>query len=284
MTTPTREIRQLEPRVIGATGGSGTRVVARIVRAAGLYIGTELNNYEDALPFAAFSDRWINEYLASGGEPSAETRTKMVEELEGLVGDHLSHRPEDAIGWGWKEPRSIYLLRFLNEEMPNLRFLHFVRDGRDLAFSENQQQLKKHGAAVLDGDLRWRRRPYRSVALWGRVNSAAADYGERELGERYLRVRFEDLCSEPGRQRAGSSTSSSSTETPRRSARPRCGHPRRSRAGRRRARARSRSSSATASRRSRASATATAASRPARRAPSAHASCACSPASGGRGR
>jgi hypothetical protein len=82
--------------------------------------------------------------------------------------------------------------------MPRLRFLHFVRDGRDMAFSENQQQLKKHGDAALDRRLRWRRRPYRSVALWAHVNGGAADYGERELGERYLRVRFEDLCSRPG--------------------------------------------------------------------------------------
>lgn len=193
-----RPLRELEPCVIGATGGSGTRVVARIVRAAGLYIGNELNNYEDALPFAEFSDRWINEYLASSGSPAPDTRATMVEQLRALVADHLAHRPEDAVGWGWKEPRSIYLLRFLNEEMPELRFLHFVRDGRDMAFSENQQQLKKHGAAVLDADLRWRRRPLRSVALWARVNGGAADYGERELGDRYLRVRFEDLCAQPG--------------------------------------------------------------------------------------
>jgi Sulfotransferase family len=192
------QLAALEPCVIGATGGSGTRVVARIVRAAGLYIGTELNRYEDALPFASFSDRWINEYLASRRNPAEETRRRMVEELAELVDDHLSRRPEEAVGWGWKEPRSIYLLRFLNEEMPRMRFLHFVRDGRDMAFSENQQQLKKHGAAVLDGHLRWRRRPYRSIALWSRVNDEAAEYGERELGDRYARVRFEDLCERPG--------------------------------------------------------------------------------------
>ena len=197
-TTGSDRLSGLSPCVIGATGGSGTRVVARIVRAAGMYIGNDLNNYEDALPFASFSDRWINEYLDSGSTPAADARDRMTAELDGLVEEHLSHRPEDATGWGWKEPRSIYLLPFLNETMPQVRFLHFVRDGRDMAFSENQQQLKKHGDAALDRGLRWRRRPYRSVALWAHVNGGAADYGERELGDRYLRVRFEDLCSRPG--------------------------------------------------------------------------------------
>jgi hypothetical protein len=199
MTTTERDrLSELSPCVIGATGGSGTRVVARIVRAAGMYIGNDLNRYEDALPFAAFSDRWINAYIASGSDPDAETRRTMTDELAALVDEHLSHRPEDAVGWGWKEPRSIYWLPFLNETMPTLRFLHFVRDGRDMAFSENQQQLKKHGDAALDRRLRWQRRPFRSVALWSYVNGGAADYGERELGERYLRIRFEDLCTKPG--------------------------------------------------------------------------------------
>jgi hypothetical protein len=199
MSTPGQDrLTELRPCVIGATGGSGTRVVARIVRAGGMYIGDDLNNYEDALPFAAFSDRWINDFIASGSRPDDGMRRRMTEELAALVDEHLSHRPDDAIGWGWKEPRSIYLLPFLNETMPQLRFLHFVRDGRDMAFSENQQQLKKHGDAALDRRLRWQRKPYRSVALWSHVNGGAADYGERELGDRYLRVRFEDLCSEPG--------------------------------------------------------------------------------------
>ena len=33
--------------------------------------------------------------------------------------------------------------------MPKLRFVHWMRDGRDMAFSENQQQLRKHGETVL---------------------------------------------------------------------------------------------------------------------------------------
>ena len=81
--------------------------------------------------------------------------------------------------------------------MPDVRFLHFLRDGRDMAFSDNQNQLNWHGRAVLGDELRKRKTPVRSIALWNRVNLAAADYGERRLGPRYLRVRFEDLCAEP---------------------------------------------------------------------------------------
>ena len=86
------------------------------------------------------------------------------------------------------------LLPLLNEQLPSLRFLHLVRDGRDIAFSSNQVQLRKHGETVLgpSDDPE----PLRSIALWREVNLRAADYGER-LGRRYLRLRFEDVCADP---------------------------------------------------------------------------------------
>jgi len=192
----TPELAALGPNVIGATGGSGTRVVARIVCAGGMYVGTRLNRYEDALDFAEYSDRWINRYLRHRTEPDAGLAGEMASELRSLVSEHCSGLPPEAIRWGWKEPRSIYLVPFFRARMPTLSFLHFVRDGRDMAFSDNQQQLGKHGRAVLESRVSWRR-PVRSIALWSRVNLAAAEFGERELGADYLRVRFEDLCAHP---------------------------------------------------------------------------------------
>ncbi len=184
------------PFVVGATGGSGTRVVARIVRDAGMYIGTDLNKSEDSLRFASFSDRWISDYLVAGDGRSA-LEESIVPDFESVLSEHLVDLPAAAAAWGWKEPRSIYLVDFFHRRAPSLRFLHFIRDGRDMAFSDNQQQLQKHGRAVFpDGWPSWRR-PIRSIGLWNRVNLAAARFGEDVLGDHYLLVRFEDLCGEP---------------------------------------------------------------------------------------
>jgi hypothetical protein len=142
-----------------------------------------LNRSLDALDFAAFFDRWV------GREPTPAAAA----ELRALI----ARQHADARGrpWGWKEPRSVYLLPLLAAELPGLRFLHVVRDGRDMALSENQMQLRKHGDAVLGASDE--PQALRSIALWREVNLQAADFGERELGDRYLRVRFEDLCAEP---------------------------------------------------------------------------------------
>ncbi len=97
--------------------------------------------------------------------------------------------------WGWKAPRTIYLLPFLHAQFPGLKFIHVIRDGRDMAFSKNQNQLRKHGRAILTLTERWSYpKPVRSILLWERVNLRAALYGEMHLRENYLRLRFEDLC------------------------------------------------------------------------------------------
>ncbi|BCW93430.1 MAG: hypothetical protein KatS3mg007_1324 [Thermoanaerobaculum sp.] len=83
----------------------------------------------------------------------------MVYELGQLLEEHLRPLVSEQRGgarysaWGWKEPRSIYLLPFWNELMPSLRFIHVIRDGRDMAFSANQNQLRKHGKCILGESL-----------------------------------------------------------------------------------------------------------------------------------
>jgi hypothetical protein len=183
-------VRPTGAHIIGATGGSGTRAFARIAREAGLYTGSELNGCEDAVAFGDYSDRWINRYLMTGD--SHEMRSDLHDVLTG----HLAGR-NGAPAWGWKEPRSIFLLPFFAAELPGLGFLHVVRDGRDMAFSTNQNQLRKHGRAALGPEWDGTPEPVRSIALWSWVNLRAAAYGDQKLGDRYLCLRFEDLCERP---------------------------------------------------------------------------------------
>jgi Sulfotransferase family len=191
------------PYVIGATGGSGTRVLARILRHASAFLGTHLNVSDDSLFFGAYSDRWINRFVSGATPlPTDAVRTAMARDLDVTVTQHLSSLLAEGPGsrwraWGWKEPRSIFLLPFFAAHFPALKFLHLVRDGRDMAYSPNQNQLSIHGRALLTGkELSWEQ-PLQSIALWARLNSGRADYGETHLGPRYLRIRFEDLCATP---------------------------------------------------------------------------------------
>jgi hypothetical protein len=179
------------PRVIGATGGSGTRVVARIARRCGLYIGTNLNRASDDLDIAEYLYRWVNRYLA---EHSPGLEQEMRTDLARVIDAHLAR--SNGGPWGWKAPPSIFLLPFFARVLPGMRFLHVLRDGRDMAFSRNQNQPRRYGAAMLGPDVDLES-PAGAITLWTEVNLAAAEFGERELGERYLRIRYEDLCTDP---------------------------------------------------------------------------------------
>jgi len=189
-----RRLLELGPALVGATGGSGTRVVAQILQTSGAYIGTDLNESRDALGFAQFSDWWVNRFTHARSEtPPTVLDAAMLHDLRQVLAAHLADLDEPR-RWGWKEPRSIFLLPFFARHLPSLRFLHVVRDGRDMALSANQNQLRAHGSAV---GLRGRDGPLASITLWSWLNRETARYGQEVLGDRYLRIRFEDLCENP---------------------------------------------------------------------------------------
>ncbi len=186
------------PAIIGATGGSGSRVLARVVRQGGMYIGENLYGSEDPPELGVFSDRWINVFMTRelSGFPS-EVEAAMARELAAVVTRHLAARRPGVQAWGWKEPRSIFLLPFLHRQFPSMRFVHVIRDGRDMALSDNQNQLNKHGHTLLSPAEAHLPQAIRAMLLWSRLNIQAAEYGKQALGARYLCVRFEDLCRDP---------------------------------------------------------------------------------------
>lgn len=185
------------PCVIGATGGSGTRVITMLLQELGVWIGSRLNPANDSEDVAAFLRRWIPAWRdwEDGGAP-LDRLERMQREFRATLARHREGMPDPAGPWSIKNPRTVYLLPFLERALPGFRFVHLVRDGRDMAFSSNQSQLDDHGDQYL-GPRRGESRPLRSIRLWSLVNMTAADYGEQELGERYLRLRFEDFCTEP---------------------------------------------------------------------------------------
>jgi hypothetical protein len=194
-------VAQSAPLVIGATGGSGTRVLARIAKLAGYNLGNNVNAAEDALEFYSFFETWVDRSFSAqqaGKLLTPSESVRMKEDFSAALARHLPEAERGRTAWGWKAPRSIYLLPFLRGEFPQLKFIHLVRDGRDMALSPNQNQLRKHAAAVLS----WRERLFRSTAersilLWEKVNLRAADFGESQMLQSYLCVRFEDLCRRP---------------------------------------------------------------------------------------
>lgn len=209
------------PVAVGAVGGSGTRVYARILEELGLYIGPWLNGALDNLVFSGL----LKDPARTALMPPAELASRVAtfrrlmegsrlglsdlarvvavvaaEGRSGLAGrlrTVLVGRPAGG-RWGWKEPNTQLFLEPLAEGIDELRYLHVLRHGLDMALSSNRNQLRNFG---------WRfglqepddpaRAPEVQLDYWVASSRAALADAQRVLPGRHLISRFDDLCEHP---------------------------------------------------------------------------------------
>jgi hypothetical protein len=85
--------------------------------------------------------------------------------------------------WGDKTPRYVTALAKLGRALPEARFVHMIRDGRDVALSTNRRLVELRGSRPVPAERmakRWRHRilSARRVA---------------QVADRYFEIRYEDL-------------------------------------------------------------------------------------------
>lgn len=190
------------PLIIGGTGGSGTRAIAKILMLSErVYLGRNHNRALDCLDFKPFYDRCIPQCLSNFYSDSLEfpydfsslgSVQDSFKECFSKFMDQTTQSDFNSV-WGWKGPRSMYLLPFFHYSLPKLKFLHVVRDGRDMAYSANQNQLHLYGDLSLGANECKSSPAVRSIVLWEKANMTAANYARSHMPEQYLCIRYEDL-------------------------------------------------------------------------------------------
>src|SRR5262245_16874496 len=92
------------PVLVGAVGGSGTRVVVRILAHAGFFIGAHRNFAEDSEPVMTFYDAWMRPYLECGGKWSAPQSQSAAVAFRQAIRDHRRGIADAASPWVMKVP------------------------------------------------------------------------------------------------------------------------------------------------------------------------------------
>lgn len=193
-------MQQYNPIIIGGTGGSGTRIVRSILQRAGVFMGQNVNDFGDSL--RECTDNSINKLLAITKSINynlvdlpLDFTFDTLKELDQALNLYYRDRPEQSIAWGLKNPRYVYLLPFFTKIYPDCYFVHVVRDGRDMAISENQNQFNDLYKQIFD--VKNVNSKVGSAQLWNHVNTNTYNYGKNKLKDNYQIVRYEDLCNKP---------------------------------------------------------------------------------------
>lgn len=182
------------PVVIGGHGGSGTRVLPRALRLAGFWMGAWVNRRtEDAMSTRFFLQRYFMQSIRDEPGQRAELERAFRMSIRG----HRARMPDRSLPWGWKNPRCMWVIPFIARIYPEMRFIHLVRDGRDVALSANLNLLRKHGQQLLAEQDPERDPVGAQLRLWALGNETAARDGQRLLGDHYLQLSYEELCRAP---------------------------------------------------------------------------------------
>ncbi len=216
------------PIVIGGVGGSGTRLFATILKDLGFYLGADLNAAFDNLWFTLLFKRqelWPPEThkkeltellqifcaaMIDGFSPNDSDLERIKSLAKNARPQHseawLSERVESMLAlnkgalncpWGFKEPNSHIFLPVLIESLESMKYVHVIRHGVDMAYSENQNQLAFWGKRVLNRPIDTDSRKD-SLAYWCEVHRRVEKLGAK-LGDRFMLLNYDDFCRSPSK-------------------------------------------------------------------------------------
>ena len=197
------------PVVLFNKSHSGSRMLAQLLHDAGIFMGAHRNESWDSLDVLALVEYLVTRYYP-GYEPLFDADGPVDDVLATLLSRVFERHLEGLVPgqrWGWKLCETAYILPVLAYCFPDAKYVHLIRDGRDVAFCDhhapndafwrkvyfNTDRMRTVEGINLTGPA-YRRRSYLFNAIhWVNSVRIGRSYGAM-LGSRYREVRYEELC------------------------------------------------------------------------------------------
>jgi hypothetical protein len=196
------------PVVVFNKSHSGSRLLAELISASGIFMGAHVNESRDSLDIFELVEALVTNYYPNYGplwDGNAPPDTKLTALAQRNLNRHLDGF--DGGRWGWKLCETTYAVPVIDYCFPGARFIHLIRDGRDVSFSDHRAPNVDFWRKVYfnTGHIRtwrgmrltpqaYRRRPHLFNAVhWVNSVEVGRNYAAM-LRERCLEVRYEDLC------------------------------------------------------------------------------------------
>jgi len=199
------------PVIIFNKSHSGSRVLAELMTAGGVFMGAHCNESGDSLDMLDLVTFLVGKYypdysrLWAANSPADEELASLVR--SSFQGHFEGYDRQAAMPWGWKLCETTYILPVLDYLFPQAKFIHLIRDGRDVAFCDhhgpsdawwrkiyfNTDRIQTLHGMRLTGPAYRRRSPVFNALHWMNSVTVGMNFGMM-LRERYLEVRYEELC------------------------------------------------------------------------------------------
>jgi hypothetical protein len=224
-------LRQASPIVVIGMHRSGTRLAVDVLDKLGVFMGADVQADSESVTFMLLNESLLHQCGAFWSEPMAahfllaEPRAQQelaVSALEAL--DAQLDRYAGPTGWhrsatevppfGWKDPRNTFTLPVWKHVFPNLRAVHVVRHGVDVAASLARRHaqalraatgeavppaltvIRDHALGILSSRRGWTLAE--ALTMWEQYVEKAREECAA-LSERAFEVRYETLLAQPER-------------------------------------------------------------------------------------
>ncbi len=190
-------------------GGSGTRLLSKLADALGVFIGNHLNKSGDSIEWVDLIYRMAVEAGRSQELPSGSAYRRELRERAARI--LSARRGRAGSPWGLKLPETMLVLPLLVDAFPGARIVHLTRHPVSSSLRRTHMTSRLDnavGAATLPNAYRYSHRDAGSIATdepylhnacsWNYQVRRVVDYARAALErDRYLEIRYEDLCAAP---------------------------------------------------------------------------------------
>jgi hypothetical protein len=200
-----------QPVIVFNKSHSGSRMLAQFLNAAGVFVGSHLNESWDSVDVLELVEFLVTRYYPDYSplwDAHRPPDLELARLLDKVFARHLQGFDVDLNRpWGWKLCETVYALPVLDYCFPGARFVHLIRDGRDVAFCDhkapdsgywrkvyfNTDRIETYAGLRLTAPAYRRQSHIFNAIHWVNSVSLGRTHGAL-LRDRYTEVRYEDLC------------------------------------------------------------------------------------------
>ncbi len=192
-------LSELKPVMLMGRGHSGTRVLSFACMHLGIQLGTSAATGDaDDRTFTRTIKKIAVRNLASGAPD--QIREQDLIRFQNAVYKYYKKIGSPRTLWGWKFPETYLIGDCIARTFPRARYIHLVRDGRDLAFKQHltddpNRALGKRLLTHLDA----MNLPHHLQAAmsWAYQVDRFDNFRTTLNADQVLDMKFEDICREP---------------------------------------------------------------------------------------